>query len=571
MTFSSLRLAQPLLDALHVEGYEIPTPIQARSIPPILEGKDLMGCAQTGTGKTAAFSLPLIQRVMIDSPHAPKPGQRRHVRALVLSPTRELASQIAQSIRAYGGKTGVRYAVIFGGVGQGPQVDSLRSGVDVLVATPGRLLDLMDQGHVDLRQVEIFVLDEADRMLDMGFVHDIRRVIKELPAKRQNLMFSATMPYEIKKLADSFLHKPEFIEIAPVTATTELVEQHVFHVKRDSKPSLLAHLYEAEPMSRVLVFTRTKHGADRVARRLHSQGIHAEAIHGNKSQNARQRALANLKNGKIAVLVATDVAARGIDVEGISHVVNYDIPNEPETYVHRIGRTGRAGAQGIAISFCDEHEERAWLRDIERLIKKKINVRTDAPAFAAEPKAARQHQDSPRRDDDRREGSRRDSGHRDAGHRSAGRDSGHRDSGHRDSGHRDSGHRSSNRSGDLRSSKPSHASKPAHAPRHAAAVSHAATPQHSPRTGAGHSAASHSPAGHPAKSHSVKTHSTASHQSSTSAASQSHAAVHPKAQKAAHASKPRQSAHPLHKPKQSAHRKGSRSPGSFSKVQSRGR
>ena len=401
MTFASLRLAQPLLDALTSEGYEIPTPIQARAIEPILEGKDLMGCAQTGTGKTAAFSLPLIQRLMIDSATAPHNGGKRHARALILSPTRELASQIGQSVRAYGGKTGVRYAVIFGGVGQGPQVDALRSGVDVIIATPGRLLDLMNQGFVDLKHIEIFVLDEADRMLDMGFIHDIRRVITKLPTKRQNLMFSATMPAEIKKLADAILHKPAYVEVAPVAATTDLVEQYVYHVKRDHKPSLLAHLYESEPMSRVLVFTRTKHGADRVAKRLYQGGIHAEAIHGNKSQNARQRALSNLKAGKITVLVATDIAARGIDVDGISHVVNYDIPHEPETYIHRIGRTGRAGAQGIAISFCDDHEEKGFLRDIERLIKKKIDIRSDAPKFENVAKTSSDRDD--RREEPRRQ------------------------------------------------------------------------------------------------------------------------------------------------------------------------
>jgi ATP-dependent RNA helicase RhlE len=472
MSFASLRLAQPLLDALASEGYETPTPIQAQAIGPILDGKDLMGCAQTGTGKTAAFSLPLIQRIMLDSHHVPHKREKRHVRALILSPTRELASQIGQSVRAYGGKTGVRYAVIFGGVGQGPQVDALRSGVDVLIATPGRLLDLIGQHLVDLNHVEIFVLDEADRMLDMGFIHDIRKVIAKLPEKRQNLMFSATMPAEIRKLADSFLHHPAYVEVTPVSSTTELVEQFVYHVKREDKPNLLAHLYHAEPMSRVLVFTRTKHGADRVARRLYQGGIHAEAIHGNKSQNARQRALSNFKAGRVTVLVATDIAARGIDVDCISHVVNYDIPNEPETYVHRIGRTGRAGAAGIALSFCDEHDERAYLRDIEKLIKRKIDVRHDAPKFekverkehrdARTPHVVRAHQEArahqrphePRVHQESR-----------ANHESRGR---HESRGQQDSRtHRDA-HRP------LHAAKPHHPSKPAAHP-HRSGNSHGAS------------------------------------------------------------------------------------------------
>ncbi len=390
MTFASLRLAEPLLAALTVEGYSVPTPIQAQAIPPILAGKDLLGCAQTGTGKTAAFALPLLQRVMIDSPHRPavEPHRKRPTRALILSPTRELASQIGQSIRAYGGQTGVRYAVIFGGVGQGQQVESLRSGIDVLVATPGRLLDLMNQGHVDLRHVEFFVLDEADRMLDMGFIHDIRKVIAKLPTKRQNLMFSATMPTEIRQLANTILHQPAYVEIAPVASTADLIDQSVYHVRKENKPTLLAHLYEDLPMARALVFTRTKHGADRLVRKLRGDNIFAEAIHGNKAQNARQRSLNNFKSGKIPMLVATDIAARGIDVDGVTHVINYDIPNEPETYIHRIGRTGRAGASGMAIAFCDDGDERSFLRDIEKLIKKKIDVRDDQPAYAQNHKLA---------------------------------------------------------------------------------------------------------------------------------------------------------------------------------------
>ena len=400
MLFSELRLAEPLLQALDQEGYASPTPIQAKAIPPILDGRDLLGCAQTGTGKTAAFSLPLLQRIMLGA-HRPAHGQPRHVRALILSPTRELASQIGQSVRAYGGKTGVRYAVIFGGVGQGQQVDALRSGVDVLVATPGRLLDLMNQGHVDLRHVQVFVLDEADRMLDMGFIHDIRKIVARLPARRQNLMFSATMPAEIRQLANSILRDAAYVEVAPVSSTAERIEQSVYHVRKADKPQLLAHLYHDLPMARVLVFTRTKHGADKLVRKLRTSDIHAEAIHGNKAQNARQRAMNNFKSGKISVLVATDIAARGIDVDGITHVVNFDIPNEPETYVHRIGRTARAGASGVAISFCDEGDEKLFLRDIERLIRRKIEVCGDAPTFQREDRPTAHRQDRPYRSPDR--------------------------------------------------------------------------------------------------------------------------------------------------------------------------
>lgn len=381
MTFADLQLAEPILKAVTAEGYTIPTPIQAQSIPPILAKKDLLGCAQTGTGKTAAFSLPILQRLMIDTPLAQ--GARRHVRALILSPTRELASQIAQSIRTYGKNTGVRYAVVFGGVGQGPQVDALRSGVDVLVATPGRLIDLMQQGLVDLRHVAIFVLDEADRMLDMGFVHDIRRVITKLPEHRQNLMFSATMPPDIRKLAHSFLKHPTYVEIAPVSSTADLIEQSVYHVRRENKADLLVHLFNNSAVSRMLVFTRTKHGADRLVRKLMSARINAAAIHGNKTQGQRQRVLQQFKAGHTPVLVATDIAARGIDIDDISQVINFDIPNEAETYVHRIGRTGRAGASGQAIALCDMNgEERDYWRDIEKLIRRKIDVKADMPKFA---------------------------------------------------------------------------------------------------------------------------------------------------------------------------------------------
>ncbi len=402
LKFSDLGLAAPILDAVTSEGYVHPTPIQAQAIGPVLSGKDVLGCAQTGTGKTAAFALPILQRLMVDRPLAQ--GAQRHVRALILSPTRELASQIAQSIRTYGKNTSVRYAVVFGGVGQGAQVTALRSGVDVLVATPGRLLDLMNQRLVDLRHVEVFVLDEADRMLDMGFVHDIRRVITQLPTNRQNLMFSATMPADIRKLAQSFLKTPAYIEVTPAASTVDLIEQFVYHVHRDEKVQLLVHLFNNSAVSRMLIFTRTKHGADRLTRRLTAAKIDAAAIHGNKTQGQRQRAMQQFKQGRTPVLVATDIAARGIDIDDISHVINYDIPNEAETYVHRIGRTGRAGASGCAISLCDRSgEEKDYLRDIESLIKKRITVKTDQPQFvrSLETESAH-HEDRPGRGDSRR-------------------------------------------------------------------------------------------------------------------------------------------------------------------------
>jgi ATP-dependent RNA helicase RhlE len=377
MPFSSLGLAEPLLRALRDEGYTSPTPIQLRAIPPALAGQDLLGCAQTGTGKTAAFALPIIQRL---SQHA-LTAQPRPIRCLVLTPTRELAAQIHDSFRAYGRHVRIAHTVIFGGVGQHPQVQALRRGVDVLVATPGRLLDLMGQGHVRLSQVEIFVLDEADRMLDMGFINDIRKIVREIPQKRQTLFFSATMPREIQSLADGLLHNPARVEVAAVSSAAETVSQSVYYVSKPDKPSLLKHLLSDRGMTRALVFTRTKHGADKVCRHLEQSSIKAEAIHGNKSQNARVRALENFRRGATRVLVASDIAARGLDIDAISHVVNFDMPNEPETYVHRIGRTGRAGATGIAISFCDS-EERAFLRDIERTIKKPVPVVAEHPYSA---------------------------------------------------------------------------------------------------------------------------------------------------------------------------------------------
>jgi len=370
MTFQELGLAEPLLRAVAAQGYVTPTPIQSQAIPHVMAGRDLLGCAQTGTGKTAAFALPILHRMARRAgPHNP----RRPVRVLVLGPTRELVAQIADSFQAYGRHSGLRHTVVYGGVGQRPQTRALEQGVDVLIATPGRLLDLMSQGFVDLRSVEVFVLDEADRMLDMGFLPDLRRVIARLPAKRQTLFFSATMPEDIAKLAGAILRDPVRIRIAAVRANAPRIDQSVFFVPRSEKPRLLASVLTSSPVTRALVFTRTKHGADRVVRQLRRSGIRADAIPGNKSQQARQRALAAFKGRAAAVLVATDIASRGIDVEGISHVVNFDLPREPETYVHRIGRTGRAGAAGTAISFCDD-EERQHLVAIERLIGRSLAV-----------------------------------------------------------------------------------------------------------------------------------------------------------------------------------------------------
>src|SRR5688572_1367672 len=379
MTFVDLRLSEPILRAVTAEGYTVPSPIQAQAIPHVMAGRDLLGVAQTGTGKTAAFALPILHRLTAGNPPA---GAGRRVRCLVLSPTRELASQIGDSFRAYGKNTGLRHAVMFGGVGQGAQVQSLRHGVDVLVATPGRLLDLMNQGYVDLRGIEVFVLDEADRMLDMGFINDIRKVVAKLPRERQTLMFSATMPKDIRELAGSILRNPVSVQVAPVSSTADRIEQSVYFVEKKNKPRLLAHLLNNTAFSRCLVFTRTKHGADRVAKHLVKAGIPADAIHGNKSENQRERAVANFKSGKTPVLIASDIASRGIDIEDISHVVNYDLSNEPETYVHRIGRTARAGASGVAWSFCDG-EERPYLTAIEKLTRQKLTVKADHPHYPA--------------------------------------------------------------------------------------------------------------------------------------------------------------------------------------------
>jgi ATP-dependent RNA helicase RhlE len=379
MTFQELGLAEPLLRAVAAQGYTIPTPIQLQAIPHVIAGRDLLGCAQTGTGKTAAFALPILHRM---SRGGGPQNRRGPIRVLVLGPTRELVAQIGDSFQTYGRYSGLRQAVVFGGVSQHPQTRALQKGVDVLIATPGRLLDLMAQGFIDLGSVEVFVLDEADRMLDMGFLPDLRRVIAKLPVKRQSLFFSATMPEEIVKLADTILRAPIRVRIPAVKANTPLIEQSVFFVPRQQKSRLLASVLTSSLVTRALVFTRTKHGADGVVRRLSQSGIRAAAIHGNKSQQARQRTLSAFKDDDAAVLVATDIASRGIDVEGISHVVNYDLPREPETYVHRIGRTGRAGAAGTAISFCDD-EERQHLAAIERLIGRSLAVAGRFPAGPA--------------------------------------------------------------------------------------------------------------------------------------------------------------------------------------------
>jgi len=375
MTFQDLKLIEPIKKALQEEGYTTPTPIQAKAIPIILENKDLLGCAQTGTGKTAAFAIPMLQLL-----HENPVGkfEKSRIRALILTPTRELAIQIGESFAAYGRHTRVRHTVVFGGVGQKPQTDALQKGVDVLIATPGRLLDLINQGFIKLNQLEFFVLDEADRMLDMGFVHDVKKIIKLLPAKRQSLFFSATMPPVIVTLANTILRNPSKVEVTPVSSTADTIRQSVFFVDKSDKNSLLLHILKDESIATALVFTRTKHGADKVVKVLRKAGVTSEAIHGNKSQTARQNALKNFKSQTTRVLVATDIAARGIDVDDLTHVINYEIPNIPETYVHRIGRTGRAGAKGTALSFCDK-EEKTYLKDIHKLIAKNIPVVNDHP------------------------------------------------------------------------------------------------------------------------------------------------------------------------------------------------
>ena len=369
MSFEKLNLIEPILRALKTEGYTTPTPIQEKAIPILLERKDLLGCAQTGTGKTAAFAIPILQLLHQDELYKASVG----IGSLILTPTRELAIQIGESFSAYGRHLKLKHTVIFGGVSQKSQTDALRAGVNILIATPGRLLDLMNQRYVKLDHIKIFVLDEADRMLDMGFIHDVKKVIAKLPVKRQTLFFSATMPKEISSLANSILTNPARVEVTPVSSTTNTIQQSLYFVDKKNKKNLLVDLLKDKSIETALVITCTKHGADRVAMDLNKVGIFTEAIHGNKSQNARQRALSNFKLQKTRVLVATDIAARGIDIDNLSTVINYEIPNIPETYVHRIGRTGRAGASGNSISFCD-FEEKEFLKDIQKLIGKPIPV-----------------------------------------------------------------------------------------------------------------------------------------------------------------------------------------------------
>lgn len=374
--FSDLDLIDPILKSLEAEGYTEPTPIQKQAIPHVLKGRDLLGCAQTGTGKTAAFAIPILQLLAKTSANS---QTKTVIRTLILTPTRELAAQIGESFNRYGKNLKIANTVIFGGVGQGAQASSLRKGVDIVVATPGRLLDLIEQKLLTLEHLEIFVLDEADRMLDMGFIHDVKRVIQKLPKKRQTLFFSATMPSDIQRLADSILTNPQKVEVTPIATTAEKIDQIAYLVDGQiAKRGLLEHVLKNPALSRVLVFTRTKHGADKVARFLNTIQVHAEAIHGNKSQNNRVAALDNFKKGKTRVLVATDIAARGIDIDEVSHVINFEIPNVPETYVHRIGRTARAGAEGQSLSFVDI-EERPFLRAIEKLTRQEIRIETDNP------------------------------------------------------------------------------------------------------------------------------------------------------------------------------------------------
>ncbi|MEH6405653.1 MAG: DEAD/DEAH box helicase [Leeuwenhoekiella sp.] len=391
MTFKELKINEPILKALEAKGYTHPTPIQAQSIPILLNRKDLLGCAQTGTGKTAAFTIPILQHIYNDI--GPGKGSRK-IKALIVTPTRELAIQIADNVTEYSTHTGIRNTVIFGGVKQASQVRALRNGVDVLVATPGRLLDLMNQNIISLRDIEYFVLDEADQMLDMGFIHDIKKILSKLPKERQSLFFSATMPAAITDLSRKILGDFERVTIEPEKATAEKVEQAVYFVTKPGKPKLLIHLIETEKPESVLVFSRTKHGANKIVKILDQAGINSAAIHGNKSQVQRQKALNAFKDGKLKVLIATDIAARGIDVEELSLVVNYDLPNVAETYVHRIGRTGRAKASGTALSFCDR-EERAYLKDIQKLINQKIPVIEDHP-FINDNEEASTHKSSSR-------------------------------------------------------------------------------------------------------------------------------------------------------------------------------
>jgi len=370
MTFQELNIITPILNAVAQEGYDKPTPIQFQAIPHILNGKDILGCAQTGTGKTAAFAIPILQLL------SQNPKNTKSIRSLILTPTRELALQIDENFKSYGKHLKLKHTAIFGGVPQGQQTTRLKAGIDILIATPGRLIDLMQQGYIDLTHLEIFVLDEADRMLDMGFIHDVKKVVAKIPAKRQTLFFSATMPDSIMKLANSILSNPVEVKVTPVSSTVKAINQSVYFVEKKHKTSLLVHILKDSSISRSLVFTRTKHGADKLVKQLSGTGIYAAAIHGNKSQNARQKALSDFKDSRVRVLVATDIAARGIDIDDLPHVVNYELPNVPETYVHRIGRTGRAGLKGTAVSFCDI-EEKDDLKNIQKLIGFNVPVSTN--------------------------------------------------------------------------------------------------------------------------------------------------------------------------------------------------
>jgi ATP-dependent RNA helicase RhlE len=380
MKFQELNIITPILKALSEEGYTDATPIQEKAIPVVLQRDDLLGCAQTGTGKTAAFAIPLLQLIYNKKP-------AHHIQCLILTPTRELAIQIGDSFAAYGRHLPIKHLVIYGGVSQHPQTKSLDNGIEILIATPGRLLDLMQQGHISLKHIEYFVLDEADRMLDMGFINDVRRVVGKLPNKRQTLFFSATMPMEIADLAKNILQNPKYVEVTPVSSTVQAIDQQLYYVDKEEKRNFLTSLLNEAHIQSAIIFTRTKHGADRVSKHLNKAGIKSEAIHGDKSQNQRQNALNKFKGGEARVLVATDIAARGIDIENLSHVINFDLPNVPETYVHRIGRTGRAGATGSAISFCD-YEELGCLKDIEKLIGKKIKFMNSANSLTPKDKKA---------------------------------------------------------------------------------------------------------------------------------------------------------------------------------------
>ncbi len=388
--FEKLEIIEPILRALKEENYTNPTPIQEKAIPIILSRKDVLGSAQTGTGKTAAFAIPILQHLFHDQRQR---NHQRMIKSLIITPTRELAIQIGESLSTYGKYTGIKNTVIFGGVKQGAQTNALRSGIDILVATPGRLLDLMDQGFINLNHIEYFVLDEADRMLDMGFINEIKKIIAKLPAKRQSLFFSATMPDNIVELSAKILRNPEKIDVSPISSTAETITQYLYYTNKSDKNDLLVHILKNQKLNPVLLFARTKHGADKIVRNLQKHKIESAAIHGDKAQNQRQKALAKFKDREIRVLVATDIAARGIDIDKLKYVINYDIPNVAETYVHRIGRSGRAGDEGIAISMC-EPEENAYVKDIERLINQKIErvqqnpyPQTDKPMNDKEKKA----------------------------------------------------------------------------------------------------------------------------------------------------------------------------------------